>query len=244
MSKSINLFIFLCFFLCFKYVSSQEWKSLKSYQKETGKSKLSDGCWLKSDRKKQTLIWKNANMFNLLVKNGNLKYVTISEKRDFYIWFDQERDKIGHDIRWIGIASIATGQLSKLDNSFIKIFIVRNKEVIQFSNEGSKKVFAFAFLKLKQVILSKEVLKGGVAKKWDQNYGLTEQCDILNPLYQNLSKKALQKLDRMAKGRGLFTFGVPKKIKFIGDINNCETRYNHGINKLLAYYLELQKVKL
>ncbi|NQU53632.1 MAG: hypothetical protein HQ522_13945, partial [Bacteroidetes bacterium] len=67
---------------------AQEWNNLKAYQKETNNSTLLDGCWLKKDRKKQTEVWKLANTYNLFQNNGNLKYKTIREIRDFYVLFD------------------------------------------------------------------------------------------------------------------------------------------------------------
>ena len=118
---------------------SQEWKGLKRYQKETGNSNLEDGHWLKKDRKRQTNIWNQANLFNLSKKNGFQNYKTISEIRDFYVWFDSERKKQGHEIKWIGIAGIATHQLSNLDNFMVRIFIVHNKEIVTFANQGTKR---------------------------------------------------------------------------------------------------------
>ncbi|MGH2666407.1 hypothetical protein [Flavobacterium sp.] len=214
-------------------VVAQEWKSLKAYQKETGNQVLQEGCWLKKDRKRQNETWKNANLFNLSITNSNLKYTTISQIRDFYSWFDNERKKQGHEIQWIGVAQIVTHQLSRLDAGFIRIFIVRNKEVAVFANEGSKKVFEFAFPRLKKVYFSNELIKGTDADQWDLEYGTEEQCTILEPLYEKLSQRALRKLDRMAKGKGIFTFGVPKKMRYSGSIEDCQTRVDHGITKIL-----------
>ena len=109
----IPAFIFL---LSINLVFAQEQRSLKSYYKETGNSFLQDGCWLKKDRKRQNEEWRKANLYNISIENGNTKYKTICQIRDFYRWFDFEREKSGHEINWIGIAAIAAGQLSKLDN--------------------------------------------------------------------------------------------------------------------------------
>ncbi len=234
--KKIQIITLFLFLLSSNLILSQEWKNLKSYQKETNNIVLKDGCWLKKDRKNKTSVWKNANVYNLLEKGGYLKYITIKEKRDFYIWFDEIRIKQGHDIKWIGIASIAANQLSKLNTFFVKGFIVRNKEIIYFTQIGSKKVFAFAFPKMKNLYTSSTPLKGKEAKFWNQKYGLTEQCEVLEPLFQNLSQKALNKLERIAKGKGIYSLGVPKKLRFIGNIDDCKNRYNHGINTLLPHY--------
>ncbi len=216
---------------------SQEWNSLKSYQKETGFTLLQEGCWLKRDRRQQTLVWKQANLYNLYVKKGNEKYQSISQIRDFYLWFDAERKRQGHKINGVGVAAIAAEQLSKLDSGFIRFFVVRNKEVIEFANEGSDKVLAFAFPLMKDVYFSDKLILGDEAKNWSLKYGKLEQCKVLEPLYQQLSPKALTRLEKMAKGKGIFRLGVPKALKYVGSIKDCQTRFEHGLNKLLPYYL-------
>ncbi|MBN1253472.1 MAG: hypothetical protein JXA16_15140 [Bacteroidales bacterium] len=215
---------------------SQEYKNIKSYQKETENKSLVNGCWLKKDRKYKTDIWNNANIYNLRVENGSEKYKTICQIRDFYLWFDVERKKQGHEIKWIGIASIAANQLSKLDIAFIRIFIVRNKELVKFANQGAIEVLAFAFPQLKTMLFSNKLVKGKNAVNWDNKYGKTEQCEILEPLYIKLSEKSINKLERMAKGKGIYNLAVPKKLKFEGEIINCKSRFEHGIKKLIPFY--------
>ena len=226
----------LIFFINTHFAFSQEWVTLKSYQNETGNSFLLDGCWLKKDRQRQTKIWTKANEYNLSSDDGNLKYKTICQKKDFYLWFDTERKKQGHEIKWIGIAAIAANQLSKIDIAFIRIFIVRNKEIVKFAHDGAEKVFNFAFPQLKKVYFSDMIITGKDAENWDKNFGIKEQCEILEPIYQNLSIKAINKLERMAKGKGFFYFGVPKDLKYDGKINNCHSRFEHGMKKLIPYY--------
>jgi hypothetical protein len=237
MKARIILTTALIFLVSINLAFAQEQKNLKSYCKETGNSFLQDGYWLKKDRKKQNEVWKKANLYNLSIDNGNTKYKSICQIRDFYVWFDFEREKLGHEIEWIGIAAIAAGQLSKLDNGFIRFFMVRNKEVVKFANEGSIKVFEFAHPLLKEVYFSKDIIKGKDAENWDLEYGKIEQCVILDPLYQKLSPGAQYKLDRMAKGKGLFKFGVPKELKYAGSIEDCQARFEHGINIMIPFYL-------
>lgn len=219
---------------------AQEWKNLNSYQKETGNTFLKDGCWLKSDRTKQSKVWKKANEFNLTQDKGFWKYKSITQVRDFYRWFDKERIHQGHEIKWIGLAAIAANQLSKIDVGIIRFLLVRNKEIVSFANEGSRKVLQFAFPLLKEIYFSEQALKSKAAERWEKFYGEKEQCEILQPIYNGLSPKALKKLERMAKGKGLFCFGVPKKLKYEGKIEDCQTRYEHGLHKLLTYYLTNQ----
>ena len=96
------MLITLVFMLSTNYVYTQEWVSLSAYKKESGNLFLQDGSWLKKDRKSQSDVWKQANIYNLAQVNGNLKYQTISQIRDFYLWFDIQRKKQGHEIEWIG----------------------------------------------------------------------------------------------------------------------------------------------
>lgn len=243
LKTKIIITLALVFLLSINFAYAQEQRSLKSYIKETGNSNLADGCWLKNDRKRQNEVWKKANLYNLSVENGSTKYQTISQIRDFYLWFDTEREKLGYEIKWIGIAAIAAGQLSNLDDGFVRLFLVRNKEVVKFANEGSKQVFEFAYPLLKEVYFSKEVITGQEAENWDLEYGMTEQCKILDPLYKELSPKALHKMDRMACGKGLFGFGIPKELKYTASIEDCQARFEHGIHKMIPYYLARKENK-
>lgn len=241
MKTRIIILSILVFLSSSNLTCAQEWKNLKSYQKETGYETLQEGCWLKKDRKKQNEVWKQANAFNIQFDDGNLKYQTISQIRDFYRWFDSEREEQGHEVHWAAIAAIAASQLSKLEISFIRCFVVRNKEVVKFAHEGSIKVLEFAYPLLKKVYFSPIILKGETAENWDIEYGQNEQCIVLDTLYKKLSKKALHKLNRMVKGKGIYNLAIPKKLKYEGNIENCQERFEYGINKMLQYYLDLHQ---
>ena len=133
---------------------------------------------------------------------------------------------------------MVAGQLSNFDNYFIRTFIVRNKEVVWFGNEGSKKVLEFAFPLLKEVYFSKKILKGQEAKDWDIKNGKIEQCQIVEVIYNQLSPKAIRKLERMVKGKGIYNLGVRKELKFEGNIRDCKSRFEHAFSKLYRYYLD------
>lgn len=242
MRKLLNLTIIILLLLNTQVAFSQEWKNLKDYKKITGQNTLQNGCWLKKDRNKNTETWKHANKYNLALDNGNLKYKTICQVRDFYLWFDDEREKLGHEINGVGVAALVAGQLSSFDNYFIRTFIVRNKEVIWFGNEGSKKVLEFAFPLLKEVYFSNNLLKEQEAKDWDIKNGKIEQCQIVETIYNQLSPKAIRKLERMAKGKGIYNLGVKNELKFEGDIRNCKSRYEHAFSKLNTYYLDKKRI--
>ena len=232
-----TIIIISTFLFCSKLCIAQEWKNLRQYEKETGSKSLNDGCWLKQDRTKQSEVWRAANKHNLQQEKGFEKYESITQIRDFYFWFDSERIKQGHEIKWIGIAGVAANQLCKIDVGIIRFLLIHNPEIESFAHKGSKKVLQFAFPLLKEIYFSDKIIKGEAAKEWEVFYGKQEQCEILQPIYNDLSPKALKKLDRMAKGKGLFCFGVPKQLKYEGKIEDCDARYEHGLNKLIPYYL-------
>lgn len=237
MRKLIN-FILIISCLNTQISFSQEWRNISSYKSETGNNILEAGCWLKKDRNNNTEIWKQANKYNLSQENGNLNYKTIRQIRDFYCWFDAERKRLGHEINGVGVAALVAGQMSNFDSSFIRNFIVRNKKIVWFGNEGSKKVLEFFFPLLKKVYFSDKILKGEEAKKWDIENGKIEQCQIVEPIYNQLSLKEIKKLERIAKGKGIYNLGVKNKLKFEGDIRDCKARYEHAFTKLYKYYLE------
>lgn len=174
MSQLLSISILTSLLLSSQFSFSQEWKNLNDYKKSTGLNELQDGCWLRKDRTKNTETWKQANTYNLSVENGNVKYETIPQKRDFYLWFDAERKKQGHEINMIGVAALVAGQLSNFDNGFIRSVVVRNKEVVWFADEGSTKVFEYAFPILKEVYFSDHILKQQEAKDWDYQYEIAE----------------------------------------------------------------------
>lgn len=233
--KSPFLLFLLFFFLSTNSGFSQEWKNLKAYHKAGVSEFPEKGNWLKKDRKKQTEVWLAACRYNLGTENGNEKYESISQIRDFYLFFDQERKKQGHEIKWMGIAAVAAGQLSKTDNRLIRFLLVRNKEIVEFANNGSETVFAFSFPEIKKLYFSGRIITGNEAILWDKKHGIAEQCEVLEPLYHKLSGKARIRLEKMAKGKGIYGFGVPKEIRFKGRIEDCVSRYEHGLTKLIPY---------
>jgi len=221
-------------------LQGQEYKSMRHYRALTGKDTLVDGVWLIKDRKLNTAVWQKANEYNLQLEKGHKKYTTISQIRDFYKWFDNYRIKKGHEIRYIGIAEKVASQLAILDRPLIGKILVRDKNVLNFAGEASKKVFAFAFEKMKEVYVMKDKLLGSAAENWDYDYGRNEQCVVLDPIYDKLPPESIIKLERMARGQGIYRFGVPGDMKFEGDIKNCEDRILHALKKIRPH---LEKIR-
>jgi hypothetical protein len=238
MKQSFYILLLIFFNLSHQFSFSQEWKNLSTYKKVTGHVKLENGNWLKKDRIKNTVVWSLANQYNLTIENGNLKYQSISEIRDFYSWFDTERKKQGHDVIAFGVAALVAGQLSNFDNFFVRTIVVSNKDVVYFGNEGSKRVLAYFYPLIKEIYFSKKTLKGQAAKDWDIYIGQIEQCEIVEPIYNELPTKAINKLERMAKGKRIYRLKVKKELRYVGDIKDCKARYNHAFTKLYAFYLD------
>lgn len=232
-----HLFFILVLFLGASPTFSQEYKTHQAYQEATGQILLANGCWLKSDRKQKTEIWDQANSHNLMLEKGYLKYTTARQKRDFYAWFDATRIECGHETKWFGLAQIALGQLARMENGFIRKVIVRNKEIEGFVEDGCTAAFEYAFLKMRELYTAEAAITGQAAADWDEQCGRTEQCEVLDSFYRNLPEKAFMKLERMAKGKGIYRLGLRKKLRYTGDIYVCELRYQHGMDKLLPHYL-------
>lgn len=127
--------------------------------------------------------------------------------------------------------------MSNLDNFFIRVFILRNKEIVKFGRQGSEKVFDYAFPKLKEIYFSNKLVTDKDAGNWDKEHAKKEQCEILDSLYVKLSEKGFHKLERIANGQSIFSLGVPKSLRFEGNLHDCEARIAHGINKILPVYL-------
>jgi hypothetical protein len=238
MVNKLIVFIVICFKLSIQVSFAQEWKNLKTYQLYSQQDTLTDGHWLKKDRLNNTTVWQKANAFNLSLSHGYVKYKSISEIRDLYLWFDEERKKQGHDVIIFGVAAIVAEQLSHFDNYLIRTIIVKNKEVINFGNEGSKNVLTYFFPYMKTIYFSKEKLTGKAAENWDKKLGKFEQCDIVEPIYTSISTKGIKILTKMAKGKGIYRLKVKKDLRYEGEIRDCELRYTHAFTKLYRYYLK------
>lgn len=230
--------ILYCFILIslFSNTQAQEWKNIRQFRKRTGKLELDSSAWLKQDRKQNSKTWQLANLYNLKQKSGYTHYKSIRQVRDFYKWFDAERKKIGHETTLAGVAAIVANQLSYFENWFIRKLIVRDKHIINFGEQGSRDVLRFFFPYFQELIIAKKPIRGETAKQWDFEKAKEEQCNIVEKIYLQTPQKSVRKLQRMAKGKGIFRFGVPSCLKYEGEILDCKARYEHAFFKLRTYY--------
>jgi len=219
-------------------MQAKEWKTLKHYQKFTQKEQLSPSDWLNSDRKKNTLVWQKANDYNLNNNKPN-EYQTISQRRDFYIWIDQEFEKIGHEVIWQKMALYISQKLRLLETFPHVMFI--SKSVKEYVHQGSEMIFNYAFERLKELFYSKEILKNNDAIQWDKDMMHDEQYIWVESIYKKIDKKSLKQVERMASGKFLYALVVPKTIRFKDDISSPEDRYQYAINVFRPYCINYFK---
>ncbi|WP_418509536.1 Insecticidal toxin complex protein [Corallibacter sp.] len=225
-----SLVCFVLFASCFS-VSAKEWNSLRSYQKETGLTTLQPSDWLKHDRKKNTLTWQKANLFNLQ-NNRPHEYATIKQRRDFYEWLYKDLEEKGFEVMWPKMAYYISNKL-RLTKAF-PFSVFTTKDVKLYAYKGSVTVFDEAFTYLNQLYYG-NVLRDKEALHWDKNMLYQEQYYWLQDIYNDVGDKTLKTISRMAKGKGFYRLVVPKAIRFHGDISNQDERYKYALSTLRIY---------
>ena len=230
--KNFLLFAILCMSFC---CNAKEWKSIKEYQKATNSITLEATDWLKSDRKKNTIVWQNANTYNL-TNDLPVEYVNIQQRRDFYWWFYTEVSKKGHQVAWPSMSYYISKKL-RLTNAFpFNVFL--RKEIKGYSNKGSVSVFNECFSVLKKLFFSKSILIDNNALQWDKDILKLEQFQWISGIYKEMSQKDLKRLERIAKGKWPYSIVVPKEIRFEGNLEVAPDRLNYALEKLRAYCIE------
>lgn len=227
-----NILLVLIFSFCSIFLYGKEWKSIDSYRKLTNNLDLTASDWLKFDRKNNTIIWQNANKFNL---NNSLpkEYLSIVQRRDFYEWIYLELKQKGHEVEWPTMAHFISKKIRLLETFPISLFI--KKKVKLNSLKGSEIVFNNSFPKMKALFNSENILKNELATKWDENILKLEQYFWLDEIYKTVDRRSLNQIERIAKGKFLYSFVIPKSIRFKGSISNPEARYNYALNQLKDY---------
>ena len=207
----------------------------KTWDKNKGK-----GDWLAADRSDNTDVWKNANTFNLQQKKGYEEYINISQRTDFYKWFDNTRKEQGHEIEWVAAASVVAAQMAQTE-TWQGAFV--SDDVKKFAQAGNEAIFNDVFDNLRDVSNSTTPIVGDAARKWDIKTLYHEQYEVVQPIYKIQTKETIQTLSNMAKGNFPYNFGVPEKVRFKGDVTNPKDRYIHGMTKVLDYYRSQQPKK-
>ncbi len=226
-------------------LGDKEYKSERQFARQNkGKTWDKDrgqGDWLKTDRLQNTALWKNANDFNIKQDKGYKEYTKISQRRDFYQWFQTSTEQQGSTTMWAGAAAIVAGQMAQVEDPITSWVLGIGKDIVDFVHAGNKAIFNDVFGDLKQLYnkgKSGSPLKGETAKLWDANILYKEQFIIVQPIYQKQTAATIMQLSRMAKGEGLYGAGYlfQEELKFKGNILNPQDRYNHGMNRVVPYY--------
>ncbi|WP_299781994.1 Insecticidal toxin complex protein [uncultured Formosa sp.] len=228
----MKLFFFLVLFLSLNVVFAKEWKNLTVYKKETKLETLPRGDWFTKDRKQNSIVWQQANRFNLLYMYPN-QYTSVEQRLGFYIWLQHELDKKGNEIYWVKMASFVSEKLNVI-NIFPYKYVVK-KTTIQNTNYGSEVVFNNSFYYLKDLFLAAKPLKNTTAEIWDLKMLYREQYEWVETVYQNIDTESLNQISQIAKGKGVYRFFVPKGLTFIGNLKNPDDRYYYAVNVLLPY---------
>ena len=224
-------------------LGDKEYKNAKQFERQnkgkTWEKGRGQGDWLKSDRTENTDLWKNANVFNLKQEKGFEEYTSISQRTDFYQWFQTTTEQQGSNTKWAGAATIVARQMAQVEDP-LTAWVV-GKDVVNFANAGNKAIFNDVFGDLRGLYnkgASGSPLKGEAAKLWDANILYKEQFVIVQPIYQKQNAATIMELSKMAKGEGIYGLGYlfQEELKFEGNILNPQDRYNHGMNKVVPYY--------
>lgn len=224
----------------------KEYKSLEAYKEATGKDELGEGDWLTSDRKDKTEKWSSANAYNLQQNGGYEEYQTITQRTAFYGWFQNKTEEAGYETKWAGAAYIIAQQMSLMDKPLYKA--MTPDEVVDFANAGNQAIFEDVFDNLRD-LYNGPALKGEDATKWDEVTLTHEQRDVVEPIYRQQSAETIVFLQNLAEGKGwraalgrstshFFTdrFPIGGPLKFEGDINSWQDRYDHGMKKAVPFY--------
>ncbi len=94
--------------------------------------------WLKCDRTRNTIVWQEANVFNLK-NNSPQEYQNISQRRDFYKWLFNELNKKEHEVIWVKMAYFISKRMRLTEVFPYSVF--SKKGIKTYARQGSKTVF-------------------------------------------------------------------------------------------------------
>jgi hypothetical protein len=210
-----------------QFANAREYKDMSSYKRLTGNNELNKRDWLVKHRKNNTREWLESCAFNFSYETGYLEYVNSEQRRDFYLWLHSRLKEKGHEVYWAAMAAEISDQVGKVYN--------KNNKIGQFARTGSKAVFDSTFSTLQRFYQQEEILKGEDAALWDKAMIQFEQEQLVQPIYNRMDPKTLEKLNNMVHRKGLYALMVEEKLKFTGDLLLLQDRIQYSENVLLAY---------
>lgn len=226
-------YCFLFLFISNLSLYAKEWKSFRVYQKTTHKENLLPSDWLKSDRINNSDTWKLANFFNL-ESNLPQEYQSIAERRDFYKWVNNEVEKQGHKVVWFQMVHFISGKLRLMETFPSAIFT--NKKIMDYANSCSESIFKNSFVEINNLFKSKKVLNEEAALQWDKDILYKEQYVWVDDIINHIDAHSLKKIENILRGKFLYGIFFPKEIRFMGNLENKEMRYNYALNTLREYF--------
>ncbi|MFG6687701.1 Insecticidal toxin complex protein [Mariniflexile sp. HNIBRBA6329] len=234
----MRIYCFLFLFVLNLSVYAKEWTSIRIYHEVTGKENLLPSDWLKSDRVNNTAVWQQANVFNLEY-NLPKEYAGLAERKDFYNWVQAEVEKQGHQVVWLKMADFISSKLHTMETFPNVVFV--NKKIMNYAQSCSETIFENSFSEIKKLFESAHILNEEAGLLWDKNMLYKEQYVWVNDIINTIDMRSLKKIENILQGKCLYGLFVPKAIRFTGDLENKEMRYEYALNTLRPYFQNLNK---
>ncbi|MBP0904582.1 Insecticidal toxin complex protein [Mariniflexile gromovii] len=234
----MRIYCFLFLFVLNLSVYAKEWSSIRVYHKVTGKENLLPSDWLKSDRVNNTTVWQQANVFNLEYNLPN-EYTGLAERKDFYNWVQAEVEKQGHQVVWFKMVDFITGKLHTMETFPNVVFV--NKRIMNYAQSCSEIIFENSFSEIKKLFESAHILNEEAGLQWDKNMLYKEQYVWVDDIINTIDARSLKKIENILQGKCLYGLFVPRAIRFTGDLENKEMRYEYALNTLRPYFQNLKE---
>jgi RHS repeat-associated protein len=157
-------------------------------------------------------------------------FETIPDRANFYQYVDRH---FSNGTTWPGDASEVAGNIDWFTRPVPNILGYSNDELARFANTGNKAIFDDVFSKLGGLKLGGQ-LSPENAFKWDA-MTLSQEQNLIQPLYQNLSLGSFSLLENNAKGNFWISPLVnPNRFPRDRDLMNVNHRWEFGM-KAMGY---------
>lgn len=182
-----------------KATSHGEFPDIKTYTLATGKTALTNGCWLTKDRESKNDTWEKACMYILEHKIPGV-LAPFGQIADFYTLLDQKiTSETQHKTRWLKGAK-------KLVNSLMIIDGIAgagiSNDVETILNELNIGICDYAITQFYELFYGKyknnQLIKYQDAYEWDLAFVKHEQGVVAVPIYNKANKKTIKKYQDMA----------------------------------------------
>ena len=151
--------------------------------------------WLKSDRERDTPVWRRACQTNLMsgAHGDASQYQQIEERRDFYLWFYNAACARGFETRWaLAAYLVANGaaQVANMDANAVQALAnvigsgVAPLGLQAAMRQGNQMIFDNVLPKLRK-LWEGQALTGQDALRWDMQT-LAEEQALVQPMYNAL----------------------------------------------------------